>query len=374
MPELILEIAALDYVFPAPARRCVLGPDGGTLGRDERNTLVLPDRFRRVSRLHAEVTFVRGVPILSNRSSTLVVNVGEQEVAPGESAIVQDDDVIEVGPYLLNARVHDERRSLTAPAAVAPAVARAPATAETLEQAFLEGARMPADTLRAGFTAENAELIGAMLRYAVQGTMDLLAARTITQREVRVGTALISEQSNNPLLFLPGADAALVQLLTGQLPGFMHGTRAMPDAFADLLAHESGVMAGMRAALAEMLSRLDPRQADISLHGTQDASSQIVASAVKARWWDSQTARFDQLLVATEDNFQEAWGRVFVDAYSHAAESTRTQALAIMQSSGNSLLDDLPDLTDQSGSRDAAMRGGDWKTANSMRDESCLAL
>lgn len=373
MPELILEIAALDYVFPAPARCCVMGPDGGTLGRDERNTLVLPDRFRRVSRLHAEVTFVRGVPILSNRSSTLVVNVGEQEVAPGESAIVQDDDVIEVGPYLLNARVHDERRQPAAPAAVAPVLKRAPATPETLEQAFLDGARMPHDALKSGLTAENAEQIGTMLRYAVQGTMDLLAARTITQREVRVGTALISEQSNNPLLYLPGADAALVQLLTGQLPGFMHGTHAMPDAFADLLAHESGVMAGMRAALAEMLTRLDPRQADVSLHGARDVSSQIVASTVKARWWDSQTARFDQLLVATEDNFQEAWGRVFVDAYSHAAESTRTQALAIMQSSGHSRPDEVQGTTTTPEQRKTAARD-DWAVATSMRDESCLAL
>lgn len=373
MPELILEIAALDYVFPAPARRCVMGPNGGTLGRDERNTLVLPDRFRRVSRLHAEVTFVRGVPILSNRSSTLVVNVGEQEVAPGESAIVQDDDLIEVGPYLLNARVHDERRQPAAPAVVAPAHMRAPAAPETLERAFLDGARMPHDALKAGLTAENAELIGTMLRHAVQGTMDLLAARTITQREVRVGTALISEQSNNPLLYLPGVEAALVQLLTGQLPGFMPGTHAMPDAFADLLAHESGVMAGMRAALAEMLARLDPRQADASLHGASDVSAQIVASTVKARWWDSQTARFDQLLVATEDNFQEAWGRVFVDAYSHAAESTRTQALAIMQSSGDGLSDSAPRGAAAKDERKTAAPGA-WAMATSMRDESCLVL
>jgi predicted component of type VI protein secretion system len=373
MPELILEVAALDYVFPAPARRCVMGPDGGTLGRDERNTLVLPDHFRRVSRLHAEVTFVRGVPILSNRSSTLVVNVGEQEVAPGESAIVQDEDVIEVGPYLLSARVQDERRQATAPVATAPPPTRAPVTPERLEQAFLEGARMPADTIRGGLTTESAELIGAMLRHAVQGTMDLLAARTITQREVRVGTALISEQSNNPLLFLPGPDAALVQLLTGQLPGFMHGTHAMPDAFADLLAHESGVMAGMRAALADMLARLDPRQADASLSGTQDVTSQIVASTVKARWWDSQTARFDQLLVATEDNFQEAWGRVFVDAYSHAAESTRTQALAIMQSSGNRLPEDRADVCDVPADCNV-VAPDNGSPGKSTQDESCLAL
>ena len=50
------EIAALDYVFPAPHRRCVIAGEGGTIGRDVRNTLVLDDRFCRVSRIHAEVT------------------------------------------------------------------------------------------------------------------------------------------------------------------------------------------------------------------------------------------------------------------------------------------------------------------------------
>lgn len=331
MPELILEIAALDYVFPAPARTCVMGESGGTLGRDERNTLVLPDRYRRVSRLHAEITFVRGVPILSNRSSTLTVSVGEQEVEPGESAIVQDDDVIEVGPYLLSAHLKDERKAVPAPPAVAPVVERPPVTAESLLLAFLDGARLDKDGFGDALTVEQAEMMGCMLRHIVHGTMDLLAARSITQREVRVGTALISEQSNNPLVFLPSTDAALVQLLTGNLPGFMHGTRAMPDAFADLLAHEAGVMAGMRAALTEMLVRLDPRQVDESLQRTTALGVQIAASAEKARWWDSQSERFAQVLTATEDNFQDAWGSVFVDAYAHAAESTRIQAMASLQ-------------------------------------------
>ena len=48
MPELVFDVAALDYVFPALPRTCAIGPAGGTLGRDERNTLVLPDRYQRV--------------------------------------------------------------------------------------------------------------------------------------------------------------------------------------------------------------------------------------------------------------------------------------------------------------------------------------
>lgn len=327
MPELVFDVAALDYVFPALPRTCTIGLSGGTLGRDERNTLVLPDRYQRVSRLHAEITFVRGVPILSNKSRTLVVNVGDQEVLPGDSAIVQDEDVIEIGPYLLNARLHDGRRTNVPVLVACPTVQPQPATAETLMQAFAQGASMSEDAFKMGLTTENAELIGGMMRHAVRGAMDLLAAGAITQREIRVSAALVAEQSNNPLRFLPTAEAALVQLLTGQLPGFMHGTRAMPHAFADLLAHDAGVMAGMHAALADMMVRLDPRAANESLDSSPEVALVIAPSADKARWWDTQNDRYARVAALAEDNFEVAWGRVFVDAYSNAAEITRTRAL-----------------------------------------------
>lgn len=325
MPELVFDIAALDYVFPALPRTCTIGLSGGTLGRDERNTLVLPDRYQRVSRLHAEITFVRGVPILSNKSRTLVVNVGDQEVLPGESAIVQDEDVIEIGPYLLNARLRDSQRAVAPVPVSSPATAPPAVTAETLMQAFAHGAGLSDDAFKSGLTTENAELMGGMMRHAVQGAMDLLAAGAITQREIRVKTALVAEQSNNPLRFLPTAEAALVQLLTGQLPGFMHSTRAMPHAFADLLAHDAGVMAGMHAALADMLVRLDPRASDASLNSAPDVALIIAPSTDKARWWDTQNDRYARVAALAEDNFEDAWGRVFVEAYSNAADRTRAK-------------------------------------------------
>lgn len=327
MTELVFDVAALDYVFPALPRRCAIGSAGGTLGRDERNTLVLPDRYQRVSRLHAEITFVRGVPILSNRSQTLVVNVGDQEVLPGDSAIVQDEDIIEVGPYLLNARVLHGQRVASPVLATAPVAASPAVTAEALLQAFASGAGMSDGAFKSGLTPENAELIGGMVRHAVQGAMDLLAAGVITQREIRVKTALVAEQSNNPLRFLPTAESALVQLLTGQLPGFMHGTRAMPHAFADLLAHDAGVMAGMHAALADLLVRLDPRSADAAFPCAPELALKIASSAEKARWWDTQNDRYARVVALSEDNFEDAWGRVFVDAYSSAADTTRTSAM-----------------------------------------------
>ena len=325
-PELRFEIAALDYVFPALLQICDFGADGGTLGRDERNTLVLPDRYSRVSRMHAEVTFVRGVPILSNRSRTLVINVSDQEIAPGDSSIVQDDDVIEIGPYLLTARVSYATSSVL-PAPAASAQAANPISNQSLTAAFAAGAKLPPGLLEGGLTVDIAELIGGMLRHAVAGTMDLMAARAITQREIRLSAPELSSERNNPLLFLPGAESALVQLLTGQLPGFMHATRVMPDAFADLLGHEAGIKAGTHAAFADIMLRLDPRQADSVLVGTCRAEDQVAASSDKARWWDNQSQRYARVLSQAEDNHQALWGNAFVDAYEGTNEQVRQQVV-----------------------------------------------
>ena len=105
--------------------------------------------------MHAEITFVRGVPILSNRSRTLVVNVGDQEVLPGDSAIVQDDDVIEVRPYLLNARLRDAQRVAAPVPLTSPVLAPRAVTADTLMQAFAQGAGMSSDAFNSALTLEN---------------------------------------------------------------------------------------------------------------------------------------------------------------------------------------------------------------------------
>lgn len=81
--------------------------------------------------------------------------------------------------------------------------------------------------------------------------------RAPRQKEVQASVTIISVQANNPLKFLPNADAALLNF-TKRIPGFMRADVAMRDAFDDLRAHEVGVIAGTRAALTEVLGRFDP--------------------------------------------------------------------------------------------------------------------
>lgn len=100
MPEITLEVVSMDS-NPVADRICKFSGVGGTIGRDEGNTLVLPDKHRRVSRLHASITFPQGVPMLANASTTLPVSVGGAFLSHGQKMPLAAGDLIEIGPYIL---------------------------------------------------------------------------------------------------------------------------------------------------------------------------------------------------------------------------------------------------------------------------------
>ncbi|MBP9905607.1 MAG: type VI secretion system-associated FHA domain protein TagH [Rhodoferax sp.] len=105
MSEITLEVVSIDSV-PASDRRCAFSGVGGTIGRDEGNTMVLQDKHRRVSRLHASITFPDGVPTVANASTTLPISVGTTLLNHGEKMRLHAGDLIEIGPFVLRVRTH----------------------------------------------------------------------------------------------------------------------------------------------------------------------------------------------------------------------------------------------------------------------------
>lgn len=110
MPEVTLDVVSVDST-PVPDRSCHFTGVGGTIGRDEGNTLVLQDKHRRVSRLHASITFPEGVPTIANASTTLPISVGSTVLSHGEKVRLNAGDPIEIGPFLL--RVKGKGRTST---------------------------------------------------------------------------------------------------------------------------------------------------------------------------------------------------------------------------------------------------------------------
>jgi FHA domain-containing protein len=110
MPEVTLDVVSVDST-PVPDRSCHFTGVGGTIGRDEGNTMVLQDKHRRVSRLHASITFPDGVATIANASTTLPISVGSTVLNHGEKVRLNAGDSIEIGPFIL--RVKGKGRTST---------------------------------------------------------------------------------------------------------------------------------------------------------------------------------------------------------------------------------------------------------------------
>lgn len=195
----------------------------------------------------------------------------------------------------------------------APAAPEAPAPARALVEALYAGLQMAAPE-PAARSAAQAELIGALLRAAVAGTLDLLATRAIAKRELGASQTMIQTHQNNPLKFAADTNAALAQLLGPRRRGFVPPLTAMHDAFDDLRAHEVALLAGMRAALEAVLERFDPRalEAGLADHGVWDKLRPVNH---KASLWDRFVEQHGEIVREIEGNFDSTFAGAFLAAY-----------------------------------------------------------
>ncbi len=162
--------------------------------------------------------------------------------------------------------------------------------------------------------AELLRRIGGLLREATQGSVELLQARAEVKRSVRAEMTAIVPRGNNPLKFSPSADTALLHLLGPRLPGFLDAETAMREAFDDLRAHELAVMAGMRAALDEVLKRFDPASLDARIE-KRGGLGGLLAGSRKSRLWELFEQQYATIRDEAADDFQEFFGRAFLQAY-----------------------------------------------------------
>lgn len=160
-----------------------------------------------------------------------------------------------------------------------------------------------------------AELTGQLLQQLVAGLMATLKARTIIKRESRLDLTLMAAQANNPLKFMPDAPAALRQMLTQSLPGYMPAQQAIEAACDDLQGHELAVMSGMQASLQALLQHFDPARLE------QQASASGLNP--KARLWEHFTEVHAQLHQDVHEDFQALFGEPFANAYEEQMDKLR---------------------------------------------------
>jgi len=209
------------------------------------------------------------------------------------------------------------------PPAASPSPAAAASTNEheDLRLAFLRGAGLSEATPGSAFEidAEWMAHLGALLRAAAEGTLALLNSRAVAKRSIRAEGTRIAPQENNPLKFAPdGAEALSLLLKPHSARGFLDPVDALIDAHDDLQVHQLAMVAGMRAAVFELISRLGPSALEAG--ETQAGGlNRLFPDARDAALWRKHREQHAHLLAHFDDDFETVFGREFVRAYEEQA-------------------------------------------------------
>jgi FHA domain-containing protein len=361
----------------------VFSRDGGTLGRSEDNYFVLPDPKNLISRVQASVKSDGSRHTIINLSQANPILLNGSEIDFNREYAFNAGDEIQIGLYILRAELHLAAIDGDAPAGkqtvshaqtlelhtiplhndlAAPVkAARAPvdtvrpmpnlaelhrkksagsaqrdrhseesslppsaaAGHDALMQAFLKGAGVPGISLNAGLTPEFMETLGKLLATSIQGTFQLLAARSSIKREAKADVTMVVVRNNNPLKFLSDSETVLIQMLRKKMPGFMGPTEALQDAFDDLQAHQSGMIAGMSGAIDEIIRRLDPA---LLKQETKTSFLETLLGRRKARLWDEYERMFQAMDQEAQQDYQKLFGKAFVKAYEKEVERLHNKA------------------------------------------------
>jgi type VI secretion system FHA domain protein len=183
----------------------------------------------------------------------------------------------------------------------------------SLLDALIDGLGIEPATVSHVEPADLARLAGAMLREATQGAMTALRSRAMTKRETRMAMTMIEERDNNPLKFFPDADQALAQMLGARANGYLPPQEAMRAAFRDIQAHELAMVAGMRAALAHAMARIDPGAIERAL-GAPTGLDALIGNR-RARLWQRFVETWEHVARDAGDDLQRSFGEPFGRAY-----------------------------------------------------------
>jgi type VI secretion system protein len=158
-----------------------------------------------------------------------------------------------------------------------------------------------------------------MMAIFTKGLIQTLGGRTEIKSEFRLEQTMIRPAENNPFKFSTSEAMTMLQLLSKSDPAYLSGANAISEAFDDVNAHQLAVVAGMEAALQNILDRFNPKTLEHKME-SDSLLDRILPVGKKARHWDVFKLLFDEIAGEAEDDFQQLFGREFSRAYEDQLE------------------------------------------------------
>ncbi|MDH4020772.1 MAG: type VI secretion system-associated FHA domain protein TagH [Xanthomonadales bacterium] len=200
------------------------------------------------------------------------------------------------------------------PAPQKPVATAPPTQSGDAAAAFARGAGLELSQI-SGFEQDVLfEQVGRMLVMFTEGLIQTLGGRTHIKSEFRLDQTMIRPAENNPFKFSTSKTRTLLQLLSKSDPAYKSGVNAIREGFDDVNAHQMAVIAGMEAALQDILARFNPQTLEKRIVSDSILDS-ILPGGKKAKYWDIFKLLFDEIAGEAEDNFQQLFGREFSRAY-----------------------------------------------------------
>ena len=195
-----------------------------------------------------------------------------------------------------------------------------PGEAARLVAAFLDAAGVPKLDVSDQDPESYFRLVGELFATMVESLRDVLMSRAAVKGEFGVEQTMLRPRENNALKFSVTPADAVGALLQPGRPGYMPPLRAAKEAFDDVRIHQLAVMAGVQAALFNLLKTFDPAALEARLEkGSMLAS--IMPGARRAKLWEAFCAKYKDIARDADSDFQAVFGEEFARAYTKQTQS-----------------------------------------------------
>jgi len=187
------------------------------------------------------------------------------------------------------------------------------------EQLLLDAFRNAAGLANQTMTTEESvaymESIGTILRASIEGIVSLLASRSMLKGELGAeDRTMVAVRDNNPLKLMPDIKEVMQFLFENKKLNsstYLSPVQSIQGACEDLIFHELGTAAGMRAAVEGSIRRFNPQLIEAAF----DKSGKKMTLNRKGALWDTYVKNYRKIELSMADDVGQLFERDFRRAY-----------------------------------------------------------
>ncbi len=237
----------------------IFDEQGGSIGRGQNNDWVLDDPTCQLSSRHLNVRLGEGGFVVEDTSSNGTGLNGRDELLPrGQRVPIADGDRLFLGDFEILVQVVEHVAPPGSPSDMLPADAtrtpRSPVDATVFGDAATHsgGSEMAALYAALGLAPQTAHeastaQFAGILKIVTRGVIDLLNAREQVADRYPMAFAHLDPDADNPLMAHGSVETALHALFAKHDVDSLNPVEAFRRAFDNLIQHQGGMLAGIRA-------------------------------------------------------------------------------------------------------------------------------